>query len=168
MHDGEWLAGSFERHRPHLLAVAYRMLGSLAEADDAVQDAWLRLSRSGTEDVENLGGWLTTIVARVNLNMLRSRNHRREEPLGVHLPDPVIGLEGELQPEEAALLTDSVGLALLRCRQVGHDSYGPRSRRAHERRCPGQRQALRRASGANGIGRCAPGGQGYAHRPLGP
>lgn len=89
------------------------MLGSLADADDAVQDTWLRLSRSGAEDVENLGGWLTTIVARVCLNMLRSRGRRREEPLAVHLPDPVISPDGKLQPEEAALLTDSVGLALL-------------------------------------------------------
>jgi RNA polymerase sigma factor (sigma-70 family) len=113
MDDNEWLAGHFERYRPHLRAVAYRMLGSLAEADDAVQDTWLRLSRSGAEDVENLGGWLTTIVARVCLNMLRSRNHRREEPLAVHLPDPVISPEAGIQPEDQALLADSVGLALL-------------------------------------------------------
>jgi RNA polymerase sigma factor (sigma-70 family) len=113
MDDHEWLAGHFERHRPHLRAVAYRMLGSLSEADDAVQDSWLRLSRSGAEDVENLGGWLTTIVARVCLNMLRSRNRRREEALAVHLPDPVISPDGEFQPEEQALLADSVGLALL-------------------------------------------------------
>src|SRR5215469_168253 len=111
--ENEWLVGRFERHRPHLRAVAYRMLGSLTEADDAVQDTWMRLSRSGADDIENLGGWLTTIVARVCLNMLRSRNHRREEPLAVHMPDPVVSLEGELQPEEQALLADSVGLALL-------------------------------------------------------
>ena len=103
MDDTEWLAGLFERHRPHLRAVAYRMLGSLAEADDAVQDTWVRLSRAGAEDVENLGGWLTTIVARVCLNMLRSRSHRREQPLPVHLPDPVISPEADIQPEEAAL-----------------------------------------------------------------
>jgi RNA polymerase sigma-70 factor (ECF subfamily) len=113
MDDTEWIADHFERHRPHLRAVAYRMLGSLAEADDAVQDTWLRLSRSGAEDVENLGGWLTTIVARVCLNMLRSRSRRREEPLAVHLPDPVIGQAGETQPEAQALLADSVSLALL-------------------------------------------------------
>src|SRR5215469_9561628 len=113
MDGNEWLAGHFERHRPRLRAVAYRMLGSLTEADDAVQDAWLRLSRAGAEDVENLGGWLTTIVARVCLNMLRSRNHRREEPLAVHLPDPVISSEAVTQPEEQAVLADSVGLALL-------------------------------------------------------
>ena len=89
------------------------MLGSLAEADDAVQDTWLRLSRSGTDGVENLGGWLTTIVARVCLNMLRSRDRRREEPLAVHVPDPVISPGGEYQPEDEALLADSVGLALL-------------------------------------------------------
>lgn len=112
--DGiEWLAGNFEQHRPHLRAVAYRMLGSLAEADDAVQDTWLRLSRSGAADVENLGGWLTTIVARVCLNMLRSRRRRREEPLPARLPDPVISVDGADQPEEQALLADSVGLALL-------------------------------------------------------
>ncbi|HEX7162027.1 MAG TPA: RNA polymerase sigma factor SigJ [Trebonia sp.] len=113
MDDEQWLAGHFEQHRPRLRAVAYRMLGSLAEADDAVQDAWLRLSRSGAADVENLGGWLTTVVARVCLNMLRSRGRRGEEPLDVHLPDPVIAADGELQPEDAALLADSVGLALL-------------------------------------------------------
>ncbi len=112
--DGtDWLAARFEAHRPHLRAVAYRMLGSLAEADDAVQDTWLRLSRSGTTDVDNLGGWLTTIVARVCLNMLRSRNHRREEPLPLRLPDPVLVADGDSEPEEQALLADSVGLALL-------------------------------------------------------
>jgi RNA polymerase sigma-70 factor, ECF subfamily len=113
MGDDEWLADRFEEHRAHLRAVAYRMLGSLTEADDAVQDAWLRLSRSGTEGVENLGGWLTTIVARVCLNMLRARNVRREAFFGVHLPDPVISPAGGLLPEQEALLADSVGLALL-------------------------------------------------------
>jgi RNA polymerase sigma factor (sigma-70 family) len=113
MNENEWLAERFEEHRAHLRAVAYRMLGSVAEADDAVQDTWLRLSRSGAREVENLRGWLTTVVARVCLNMLRSRNRRREESFGVHLPDPVIAPDGELQPEEEALLADSVGLALL-------------------------------------------------------
>jgi RNA polymerase sigma factor (sigma-70 family) len=113
MDENEWLADRFEEHRAHLRAVAYRMLGSLTEADDAVQDTWQRLSRSGAREVENLGGWLTTIVARLCLNMLRSRNVRREESFGVHLPDPVITPDGELQPEEEALLADSVGLALL-------------------------------------------------------
>jgi RNA polymerase sigma factor (sigma-70 family) len=113
MDDDEWLVRSFEQHRPRLRAVAYRMLGSLAEADDAVQDTWLRLRRSGADDVENLGGWLTTVTARVCLNMLRSRDRRREEPLAAHVPDPVIAADGRLQPEEAALLADSVGLALL-------------------------------------------------------
>jgi RNA polymerase sigma factor (sigma-70 family) len=113
MEDNDWLAGHFERQRPRLRAVAYRMLGSLSEAEDAVQDTWLRISRSGAGDVENLGGWMTTIVARVSLNMLRSRNLRREEPLALHLPDPVISPEGEIQPEDQALLADSVGLALL-------------------------------------------------------
>src|SRR5260370_26252707 len=111
--DNEWLAGQFERHRPQLRAVAYRMLGSLTDADDAVQDTWLRLSRSGAEDVENLGGWLTTIVARVCLNTLRSRSHRREEPLAVHLPDPVIRPEADLQPEGKAVRAPPAGLARL-------------------------------------------------------
>ena len=114
MDENEWLAARFEEHRTHLRAVAYRMLGSLTEADDAVQDAWLRLSRSRSDEVENLGGWLTTVVARVCLNMLRARNTRREEALEVHVPDPVISIpDGAPQPEDEALLADSVGLALL-------------------------------------------------------
>jgi RNA polymerase sigma factor (sigma-70 family) len=112
MNETEWLAERFEAHRPHLRAVAYRMLGSLAEADDAVQEVWLRLSRSGTEDVENLGGWMTTIVARVCLNVLRSRQVRREESLDAHVPDPVISRADGVDPEHEALLADSVGLAL--------------------------------------------------------
>src|SRR5919199_2902052 len=102
MDESKWLADRFEEHRGHLRAVAYRMLGSLSEADDAVQDTWLRLSRAGASEVENLGGWLTTIVARVCLNMLRARTTRREESLGVHLPDPVISPAGAPQPEEEA------------------------------------------------------------------
>jgi RNA polymerase sigma factor (sigma-70 family) len=113
MDEKEWLTDRFEEHRDRLRAVAYRMLGSLAEADDAVQDAWLRLNRSGAGEVENVAGWLTTIVARVCLNMLRTRNARREDSFGVHLPDPIISRDRELQPEEEALLADSVGLALL-------------------------------------------------------
>ena len=113
MDSSEWLAGQFEEHRPRLRAVAYRMLGSLSEADDAVQDTWLRLSRSGAGEVENLGGWLTTITARVCLNMLRARSHRREEPLDMHVPDLVVSAAGQPQPEEQAMLADSVGLALL-------------------------------------------------------
>ena len=113
MDENEWLADRFEEHRSRLRAVAYRMLGSLTEADDAVQDTWLRLSRSGAGQVENLGGWLTTITARVCLNMLRSRNLRRETPLEVHVPDPVVSPHPQLQPEQEALLADSVGLALL-------------------------------------------------------
>ena len=126
MDENEWLADRFEDHRAHLRAVAYRMLGSLTEADDAVQDTWLRLSRSGADGVENLGGWLTTIVARVCLNMLRSRTTRREEALGVHLPDPVISSPGVLQPDEEAVLADSVGLALL----VVLDTLSPAERLA--------------------------------------
>jgi RNA polymerase sigma factor (sigma-70 family) len=126
MDEDEWLADRFEEHRAHLRTVAYRMLGSLTEADDAVQDTWLRMSRAGAHDVENLGGWLTTIVARVCLNMLRSRNVRREAPLEVHLPDPLVSPHPQLQPEEEALLADSVGLALL----VVLDTLSPAERLA--------------------------------------
>jgi RNA polymerase sigma factor (sigma-70 family) len=113
MDENEWLAKRFEEHRCHLRAVAYRMLGSLSEADDAVQEAWLRLSAADTSDVENLGGWLTTVVGRVCLNMLHSRTTRRENPLGPRLPDPVISPERGVDPEQEVLLADSVGLALL-------------------------------------------------------
>jgi RNA polymerase sigma factor (sigma-70 family) len=113
MDERDWLAERFEEHRTRLRAVAYRMLGSLSEADDAVQEAWLRLSRTDPGGVENLGGWLTTVVARVSLNMLRSRNVRREEPLGVHMPDPIVDRADGTDPEHEALLADSVGLALL-------------------------------------------------------
>jgi RNA polymerase sigma-70 factor, ECF subfamily len=111
-HD-EWLARRFEEHRTHLRAVAYRMLGSISEADDALQEAWLHLSRPDTAEVQNLKGWLTTIVARVCLDMLRSRRSRREEPLGTHLPDPIVSRPEGIDPEHEALLADSVGLALL-------------------------------------------------------
>jgi RNA polymerase sigma factor (sigma-70 family) len=113
MDDTEWLAERFQQHRPRLQAVAYRMLGSLDEADDAVQDAWLRLSRSEAEQIDNLGGWLTTVVARECLHKLRSRRHRREESFAGHLPDPVVLPDGDLNPEQEALLADSVNLALL-------------------------------------------------------
>ena len=113
MAESDWLAEGFEQNRPRLKAVAYRMLGSLAEADDAVQEAWVRLSRSDASGVENLSAWLTTIVARVCLNVLRSRNTRREEPMGVNVPDPVISRVDGTSPEDKALLADSVGLALL-------------------------------------------------------
>ena len=126
MDESEWLADRFEEHRARLRAVAYRMLGSLTDAEDAVQDTWLRLSRSGAAEVENLGGWLTTIVARVCLNMLRSRSLRREESLGMHLPDPLVSPDGEPQPEQEALLADSVGLALL----VVLDTLAPAERLA--------------------------------------
>jgi RNA polymerase sigma-70 factor (ECF subfamily) len=126
MGENDWLAERFEEQRGHLRAVAFRMLGSTAEADDAVQDAWLRVSRADTSVVENLGGWLTTIVARVCLNMLRSRTARREVPLEVHLPDPVISPGGELGPEGEALLADAVGLALL----VVLDALAPAERLA--------------------------------------
>jgi RNA polymerase sigma factor (sigma-70 family) len=113
MEETQWLAERFEQHRPRLRAVAYRMLGSLAEADDAVQDAWLRLSQSHAEQIDNLGGWLTTVVARECLHLLRARRVRREDPLGAQLPDPVITPDGDLEPEQEALLAEGVGLALL-------------------------------------------------------
>jgi RNA polymerase sigma-70 factor (ECF subfamily) len=113
MDQQEWLARQFEAERPHLRAVAYRMLGSLSEADDAVQNAWLRLSRADASEVENVRAWLTTVVARVSLNMLRSRRTRREQPLDVHVPDPIIDPADGTDPEHEALLADSVGLALL-------------------------------------------------------
>jgi RNA polymerase sigma-70 factor (ECF subfamily) len=126
MEDSGWLAERFDEHRSHLRSVAYRMLGSLSEADDAVQDAWERVSRAGADDVENLGGWLTTIVARVCLNMLRARNTRREDSLDVVLPDPIVSREGALHPDEEALLADSVGLAL----QVVIETLSPPERLA--------------------------------------
>jgi RNA polymerase sigma factor (sigma-70 family) len=134
MDEREWLAERFEEHRTHLRAVAYRMLGSLSEADDAVQDAWLRLARSDAAAIENLGGWLTTVVARVSLNVLRSRATRREEPLGVHIPDPIVDRADGTDPEHEALVADAVGLALLivletlspaeRLAFVLHDMFG--------------------------------------------
>ena len=113
MDERDWIAERFEEHRGHLRAVAYRMLGSVSEADDAVQEAWLRLSRSDADEIENLGGWLTTVVGRVSLNMLRSRRSRREQPLGVHVPEPIVDRADGTDPEHEALVADSVGLALL-------------------------------------------------------
>ena len=113
MDERDTLGRPFEESRPHLRSVAYRMLGSLSEADDAVQEAWLRLSRSDTSEVENLKGWLTTVVARVCLDMLRSRKARPEDPVGPQSPEPTVGREGPIDPEQEALLADSVGLALL-------------------------------------------------------
>jgi len=126
MTESDWLAEGFEKNRTRLRAVAYRMLGSLPEADDAVQEAWLRFSRSDASGVDNLGAWLTTIVARVCLNMLRSRKARREDPMGVHVPDPVISRADGTNPEDEALLADSVGLAL----QVVLETLAPAERLA--------------------------------------
>jgi RNA polymerase sigma-70 factor (ECF subfamily) len=134
MNERDYLAERFEEHRTHLRAVAYRLLGSVSEADDAVQDAWLRLSRSDADGIDNLGGWLTTVVARVSLDMLRSRQSRREEPFAPDAPEPVAtGTRGS-SPEQEALLADSVGLALLvvldrltppeRLAFVLHDMFG--------------------------------------------
>ena len=113
MDERAWLAERFEENRPHLRSVAYRMLGSLSDADDAVQEAWQRLSRVDAGDVENLSGWLTTVVARISLNMLRGRRTRREEPLEVRVPDPIVTPEAGIDPEHEAVLADSVGLAML-------------------------------------------------------
>jgi RNA polymerase sigma-70 factor, ECF subfamily len=113
MDERDWLAERFEEHRGHLRAVAYRMLGSVSEADDAVQEAWLRLSRSDADEIENLRAWLTTVVGRVSLNMLRSRGSRREQPLDVRVPEPIVDRADGTDPEHEALLADSVGLALL-------------------------------------------------------
>jgi RNA polymerase sigma-70 factor (ECF subfamily) len=112
MDEREWLTQRFEAHRPRMRAVAYRMLGSVSEADDAVQDSWLRLDRADTSSVENLEAWLTTVVARVCLNKLRSREQRREESLDVHVPDPIVSPESGVDPQHEAVLADSVGLAL--------------------------------------------------------
>jgi RNA polymerase sigma factor (sigma-70 family) len=134
MNDQEWLAQRFQEQRPQLRAVAYRILGSLSESDDALQEAWLRLSSSDVSRVENLGGWLTTIVARVALNMLRARKAKREETLEGRLPDPVVSAPDGIDPEHEALIADSVGLALLvvletlapaeRLAYVLHDMFG--------------------------------------------
>jgi len=126
MSDQDWLAERFEEHRTHLQAVGYRMLGSVSEADDAVQEAWLRLSRSDTSEVENLRAWLTTVVGRVSLNMLRSRKSRREESLDTHVPDPIVGRADGADPEREAEMADSVGLALL----VVLDTLSPAERLA--------------------------------------
>jgi RNA polymerase sigma factor (sigma-70 family) len=126
MDERDWLADRFEEQRPRLKGVAYRMLGSLAEADDAVQETWLRLSRAGGDGVVDLGAWLTTVVARVCLNVIRSRNSRREESIDVHVPDGLISREDQVDPEYEAVLADSVGLAL----QVVLDTLTPAERLA--------------------------------------
>jgi len=113
MDERDWLAQRFQEHRPRLRAVAYRMLGSTSEADDAVQEAWIRLSRSKAGEIDNLEAWLVTVVGRVALNMLRARKTRREEPIDAHLPDPIVDRADGIDPEHEALLADSVGLALL-------------------------------------------------------
>jgi hypothetical protein len=119
MDERDWLAERFEEHRPRLRAVGYRMLGSTSEADDAVQEAWIRLSRSNAGEIDNLEAWLVTAVGHVALNMLRSRKTRREEPLDAHLPDPIVDRADGVDPEHEALLADSVGLALLAAARDG-------------------------------------------------
>jgi RNA polymerase sigma factor (sigma-70 family) len=127
MDELDWLAERFQQHRPRLRAVAYRMLGSTSEADDAVQDAWIRLSRSNPDQIDDLESWLVTVVARVALNMLRSRKTLREESLDEHLPDPIVDRADGIDPEHEALLADSVGLALL----VVLDTLSPAERLAY-------------------------------------
>lgn len=113
MDEKDWLAGKFEENRGHLRAVAYRMLGSVSEADDAVQEAWLRLNRSDANEIENLGGWLTTVVGRICLDMLRTRASRKEDSLEVRMPDPILSRGEQIDPERQALMADSIGMALL-------------------------------------------------------
>ena len=163
MSDREWLTEGFEANRAHLRAVAYRMLGSTGEAEDAVQEAWIRLNRSDTADVENLGGWLTTVVARVCLDMLRSRTSRREDPFEDGPPERAAEPEGSTDPEHEALLADSVGLAMVvvldtltpaeRVSFVLHDT-APRWRWAPMRRLggPGGRRDVRRPGARRTIG----------------
>lgn len=134
MDDRDWLAAEFDQHRTHLHSVAYRMLGSVSESDDAVQEAWLRLGRTDSSAVENLGGWLTTVVGRVCLDMLRARQARREDYVGSWLPEPIVIVDDRPDPEQEALIADSVGLALLvvletlnpseRLAFVLHDTFG--------------------------------------------
>ena len=126
MTEQDWLAGQFEHNREHLQAVAYSMLGTVSDAQDAVQEAWLRLSRSGTSSITNLGGWLTTVLARICLDMLRVRKSRSEEPLAADEPEPNVIREGGVDPEHEALLADSMGAAL----QVVLDTLTPAERLA--------------------------------------
>src|SRR5919106_6621447 len=126
MDERDWLGERFEEHRTHLRGVAYRMLGSLSEAEDAVQESWLRLSRTDPNSIDNLTAWLTTVVARVCLNMLQTRRTRREEPMDVRVSDPIVGPEDGTDPEHQAMLADSIGLAL----QVVLDMLGPAERLA--------------------------------------
>src|ERR671912_591559 len=128
MDERDWLAQRFQEHRPRMRAVAYRMLGSTSEAEDALQEAWIRLSRSNAAEIDNLQAWLISVVARVALNMLRSRKRRGEEPLEAHLlPEPIIDRQEGIDPEHEALLSDSIGLALL----VVLETLTPAERLAH-------------------------------------
>ena len=134
MDDHQWFADQFEAHRPHLRAVAYRMLGSVTEADDALQEAWIRTTRSDSTTINNINGWLTTLVGRVCIDMLRTRQSRRERPTGTWLPEPLVSTDANVDPEHASLLADSVGIALLvvleslepaeRLAFVLHDMFG--------------------------------------------
>ena len=175
MDEHDCLAEQFEANRPHLRAVAYRMLGSLSEADDAVQESWLRLSRSGTSGVENLGGWLTTVVARVCLDMLRSRKSRHEESLDARIPDPIASREAGTDPEHEAMLADSVGLALLvvletlapaeRLAFVLHDIFAvPLKRSLRSSNAPRRRHGSSPAAHAAGCMERAAERSGYSFR----
>ena len=167
MHDRDLLAERFEANRTHLRAVAYRMLGSVSEADDAVQEAWLRLSRTDASEVENLKAWLTTVVGRVCLDMLRSRKAKREAAFGPHVPEPIVSPEAGMDPEHEALLADSVGLALLVVleeltpsgaalfRPARHVRHPVLRDRAGRRPLAGRRQAAREPGAPQGSGRRA-------------
>src|SRR5918997_1596250 len=147
VHD--FLAEQFEENRTHLRAVAYRMLGSISEADDALQEAWLRLSRSHTSGIQNPGGWLTTVVARGCLDMLRSRRSRREGPLGMHVPEPIVSRADGIDPEREALLADSVGLALLDMFAVPFEEITPSVGRSPSAARQLASRARRRVRGAD-------------------
>src|SRR5918998_266045 len=161
MDERDWLAQRFQEHRPRLRAVAYRMLGSTSEADDAVQEAWLRLSRSNASEIDNLEAWLVTVVGRVALNMLRSRKTRREEPIDAqYLPEPIVDRAEGIDPEHEALLADSVGLALLvvletltpaeRLAYVLHDMFSvPFEETAAPRTSPAERCPPRRETASS-------------------
>ena len=173
MNENDWLVEQFEEHRTHLRGVAYRMLGSLTEADDAVQETWQRLSRSDTSDVENLGGWLTTITSRVCLNVLRSRRTRREEPLDAYVPDPIVERPDSSDPEHEAVLADSVGLASARGARDPCTSGTAGVRVARPVRRPVRRDRSHRRPHAGGDppareSRPAPGARRRVRAPIGP
>jgi hypothetical protein len=167
-----WLADRFSEHRSRLRGMAYRMLGSIAEADEAVQDAWLRASQSGSEGIENLGGWFTTIVARLCLSALQARKAKREDSAGLRMPDPILSRDGPLDPEQQVLLADSIGLALqivldtLPPTKDSHSSFTTcsTSRSTRSQRCSGARPPRQGNSPVAGDDECR--GRRSQHRTL--